>query len=508
MKKNILFILLFSFLIPQTFGNFLSDPTGLDLYKKIDSWYYELELKYIDKELKWWDVNGSIIDDLNKRAKANNLPECFGGEVSASQIQQVYNDNGAANILSELLKDCFDDQESIPTEEFNKFFSIIQESYVQNSIKAQNKVDNIYKIGRIWMYSDGIDENSPFDLVLDLEDINSIIFEEYVPYDWVNIFDLWRSVDGILSGLSPEEAFWLSRYDRYEETKNPATQSGWTTNFDELICIDDNNNSWLSNDVFKDLLSQNNKWNNSSGSQNNENTTNPLAQWNYKKVNDNAVWPCNTFFCIMIDFVTYNHNLLGWGTNLSIEGLFKRSNTHLKKFASTSLIQSKMTTNHFELWLKDLNLPEIFHVWVQVSYKPVPLLNVDKKNTDKDDDEFKYKNLFSKYYANLGLDFERANDVHLFSKKELEIRTGLESQELNSTEFEKRFNKFYAYANEIKKQNSYISRNIIDKKVINEDIEGFYQKYIELESFTRALMEYTFGAKWIITEMNKIPQWG
>jgi len=40
------------------------------------------------------------------------------------------------------------------------------------------------------MYSDGIEENSPFDLVLDLEEINSIIFEESIPYDGVNNFDL------------------------------------------------------------------------------------------------------------------------------------------------------------------------------------------------------------------------------------------------------------------------------------------------------------------------------
>jgi len=33
------------------------------------------------------------------------------------------------------------------------------------------------------MYSDGIEENSPFDLVSDLEEINSIIFEEFIPYD-------------------------------------------------------------------------------------------------------------------------------------------------------------------------------------------------------------------------------------------------------------------------------------------------------------------------------------
>jgi hypothetical protein len=34
---------------------------------------------------------------------------------------------------------------------------------------------------------------------------------------------------------------------------------------------------------------------------------------------------------------------------MSIEDILSRSNEHLKKFAGTSLIQSKMTINNFEL---------------------------------------------------------------------------------------------------------------------------------------------------------------
>jgi len=31
---------------------------------------------------------------------------------------------------------------------------------------------------------------------------------------------------------------------------------------------------------------------------------------NYKKVNDNAFWPCDNFFCIIVSFKMYNHILL------------------------------------------------------------------------------------------------------------------------------------------------------------------------------------------------------
>jgi len=31
---------------------------------------------------------------------------------------------------------------------------------------------------------------------------------------------------------------------------------------------------------------------------------------NYKKVNDNAGWPCSDFFCIMVDFQVHEQQLL------------------------------------------------------------------------------------------------------------------------------------------------------------------------------------------------------
>jgi uncharacterized protein YbjT (DUF2867 family) len=36
------------------------------------------------------------------------------------------------------------------------------------------------------MYSDGVEENSPFDLMTDLNEIDQIIFESDIPYDGVN----------------------------------------------------------------------------------------------------------------------------------------------------------------------------------------------------------------------------------------------------------------------------------------------------------------------------------
>lgn len=479
MKKNIFLILVLGLILPKfSFGDFLSDPTWLDLYKKIDSWVYDLELKYLDKELRWWDMWWNIVDDLNKRAKNAWLNDtCFKWNLSVKDIKDIYNDNNSAEILSNVLKDCFDPEEaSIWTTTFNNYLNIVNESYEENSKKAQTKVDNIYKIWRIWMYSDWVEENSPFDLQIDLQEINSIIFEEQIKYNWVNSTNLWRDVNNLLSWKNLN-----SKTNLVIEDWN-----NWVCNL---------NDSWLSLDSLNNVF-----WNINSP----EETQNKKT-W-YQKVNDNAFWPCNNFFCIAINFVTYNHNLLGWWTNLSIEWLLKRSNTHFKKFASTSLIQAKMTTNHFELWLKDLQLPEIFHVWVQVSYKPVPLMNVDKKNKNKDEDDFKAKNLLDRYYRNFWLDYDRANDLHIFAQKENELKSILDSQELTIVDASEKKWDFQSYIETTKKENDYVSNTVVNKKVLEEDMNDFYNQFIELESFTNAFLDYAIWVKWVVWKMNQIPQ--
>jgi hypothetical protein len=58
------------------------------------------------------------------------------------------------------------------------------------------------------------------------------------------------------------------------------------------------------------------------------------------------------------------------------------------------------------------------------------------------------------------------------------------------TKAEEKENSFYDYLNKIKKENDYVSNTIIDKKVIEEDMNNFYKQFAELESFTNALLDY------------------
>ena len=53
---------------------------------------------------------------------------------------------------------------------------LISSLHINANSTAQEKVQSIYRISRTWLYSDWNDSNSPFDLVIDLENINSILY--------------------------------------------------------------------------------------------------------------------------------------------------------------------------------------------------------------------------------------------------------------------------------------------------------------------------------------------
>lgn len=530
-KKIFLYISLFLVLITkiQTSFGFLSDPLGLDLYEKIDKWVYELELRYVDKELKWWDVNSTIEENLKEYEEFKDIWDCiWDSKFTAEEIQKIANDDNSLELLTKKLEKCSQDW-AISAADIVNYQELFKNYYNESVTKAQTKVDNIYKVSRIWLYSDWVEENSPFDLVVDLQEIDKIIFESEIPYDWVNLQDMWLVVD---SDLWWDDSDYLSEIWLYNDwvfydtwlvnnisIPNILEPSINILDWNEFVCKI--NNSWLSDDFFDNFST----WtiafswnlNNSDYFPYDDDYNywdvdeywNPL--WSYSKVNDNSEFPCNDFFCITIEFVTYSHNLLSFWKSRSIEWFLKQSNKHLKKFVWTSLIQAKMTTNNFEIWLKDLNLPDLFHIWVQVSYKPAPILNLDKAlenadgNKKEDNSDFSSENLLYRYYKNLWLDYDRRNDLELFNDEDNEFKSILDKVELPSVAAEESFNELQELKAKIALENEYVSETVIDKKILEDDINDFYNQFVELETFTKAMMDYTINLNAIVKKMRSIP---
>jgi|GEM_PF-5806299 len=71
------------------------------------------------------------------------------------------------------------------------------------------------------------------------------------------------------------------------------------------------------------------------------------------------------------------------------------------------------------------------------------------------------------------------------------MKSLLDSQELGQKEVVNKTDNLNFYINQIKKENEFVSQTVIDKKIIEEDMSDFYKQFLELESFSRAFMDYS-----------------
>jgi len=179
-----------------------------------------------------------------------------------------------------------------------------------------------------------------------------------------------------------------------------------------------------------------------------------------------------------------------------------------------------MTINNFQIGLKDLNLPDLFHVGVVVTHKPVPMLNLIDKNVsdepkngsdeskgraDHQEEDTKAKNLLENYYTNLGLDYKRQNDLSFFLTSEKEQKEILDRVEHPMVAVETLHNTRLQYEHDLAQTNAYIDR-MIESKILEDDVDEVYNRFIEIQRFTYAMKEFTINLNSIVREMNKIPQ--
>jgi hypothetical protein len=108
----------------------------------------------------------------------------------------------------------------------------------------------------------------------------------------------------------------------------------------------------------------------------------------------------------------------------------------------------------------------MFSIGTQVFRRPAPILNLEKDDKKKDDNEITTKNLLEERYKNLGLDYKRKNDLHKEKQKEGEEKAFNNCPELSNQECAE---KVLARQREALKagfspqKNSYISKAITEK---------------------------------------------
>jgi len=519
MKKVVLFIICFFSVI--SFSNaFFGSSESLDLYKNIDSWIEELWDHMIEYEINWWPENDWVIEEIHFLAYLDAKPLCLDKSkiISNSDFKKIVENQDVKTLFSYMNRYC-DTNELL-----NYYLILFNTHYKKSKYQADKKSEKIYKIWNIGIFSDGILENSGFDLIDDMKEIDKVIFASKNDYNWDEWLDLWESITELTEKINNDMVELANKpiqiIELNELMNNTTIQENNNSNYNiedtqnNYSCPENTENSNLSsnsvdnilNDIEENLSNSGNINNNTGSLTQNKKESKPtiVKEWDYTKITDNSMFPCNTFFCITVEFIMYNHSLFWGWENITIEYLLNRSNKHLRKFAWTSLIPAKMTIWNFELWLEDLNLPDIFHLGFQISKKPIPILNIEKQNK-KDETEFSANNMLKKYYEANWLDYKRRNDLVLLKSLEQEKQSVLNSDYLyNETIYNNQMN-YYTYKLKNKRQNNSYFAKAVEKKVSYWVLQDFEEQFIELSRFTEWINDYVNNMSVIIKNMNEIP---
>lgn len=490
---------------------FLWENLWLDLYKEIDEWILDLEEKNYEYLLWWesWEIN----KEINRILRAEWVWECLNNEnLSIEEVTAI--SEWKINYLdSRISKSCKDKNWDILVDKVNQIQSNIAKINEKYSKMSEEKTKKMIEISNVWIYSDGNLENSWFDLISDIEEINNIIFSTPKRYIWENIM----LQDYVLNNYFKEKRKWYSKTIKTITETPPEPE----------VCSKYSWNSWLNKETLDEILWSLNKkywyievkkeddsWegkkeDDSWGDEKQDFRESPyyniIPTW-YKSINDNFSWWCkDNIFCVSIDFKVYNHKIL-WYWDHSIEWLLRTSNNHLKKFAWSSTSQSSMTSWFFECSVcRSFDFWKMFHMWFRVDSKPVPIMKIEKEDwKKKEKDFFEMKNLLHQYYKSNCLEYDRANDLTIYRQEEIEKSSFDNSDWLTIPEATKKINDWNKYLN-LCKRNKQLTEQMVNQELLTEDMANFYDQFTEIEMHSKSILNYSESMREILLEMRKIP---
>lgn len=528
--KIIYFILLLSLFFKNNAFSYWINYENNWFYSNISKniWKLDSDLYSIELQSNWWTSN-----------KINEITWniCLQNNLTEEQINKISNWN------IEDLKNFLNENCRTNVDLLNKTFGAIQNLKSNTQNEAQNKSQKILNFSNIWVYNDWIEWNWPFDIIKDFENIDKIIFEnkgieeKNDSSDNKKEIDLWEKIKELINNFAKSENISLYENknehtklcdlswncDNYTEVQKIICEKNWNCSKEEkpwflniqnnFLCKKDS--SWLKETTWLiiskvldwKINNENNKENDNERQENtkkdsNKNIINP--SWWYNKINDNKFFPCNNFFCIKIEFKKRENWLLSSGKVPSIEFLIKRSNWHLEKINS-SLSQSKMTTNNFELSLKDINLSEMFHMWFQISYEPVPILKIDKEGEEKEEDwELWLDSQLEKYYEAHWLNYKLRNDISNFNKIDVEKQIVLNTSWTS-------INKISQRALETDRVNldklidlNWITKTLEEKVKVSR-VSDIEEQMKEIEVYNKAINNYIINLGELLKKMVNIP---
>jgi hypothetical protein len=166
MKKYI--ILFFLFLLPYySVEAFLGWNDGLNLYKNISENFNDYQVKLTQKELEWWADGWWIRKNINTRLLEQWFPECITKEISPTEMLDIILED-ISSLNDFVSSECKNNNDNLTIWVAWSIRTTLEKLYNTSKNTADQKIERLQNIESIWLYSDGIQENSWFDLITDI----------------------------------------------------------------------------------------------------------------------------------------------------------------------------------------------------------------------------------------------------------------------------------------------------------------------------------------------------
>ena len=477
-------------MFPLTTQGFLGEDLWLDLYKDIDTNTQAFEGQAYRHELLWksWDIT----EEINRIFTVKNQQACLKSKMTFDEIESVMNGD-LALLSSKIWDDCLDENWKISVLKLTEIQSGISQIVQTKNIEAIKKTSNIYRTARAGIYMNGDLADGPFDLIIDLQRIDDVVFWEIIEYDKTPLNHNKALEERQKSRIAAGERSqgWVVQGDLLQE------HSGFP-----WIC----EVPGLSQNSLDTLFGQSSTLTNISAPtlENESQSSSITSDTSYVPHSDNAYWDCDGFFCIKSWQISYKDEAKSvWSTD-SIQKVIATSTEHLTNFAHTSLLQSKMTTNFFEMGLLVKDLPSLLTMNFIITTKPAPILNLgDNDHLDKW--SFSKDNLIEKYYASAGLEYQRRNSIENLDQSDAKIISLLNCAELPSDCYS---DNLWEYQNRLDQRASEIAtlEKSIQQVGFYNNANQFSQSFGELEAFVWQIQTYSAEVEKYAEQLSDTPQ--
>ena len=276
-KKILLLVLVTSLFIKSSVDvteAFLDWDLGLNLYQELDKGLADFEEKQYVYELSGQDKK-DISENINRILREEKIWDCLKDGATPEIVSSIVNWN-IETLTKNLKEECYDSKTD--TFESKQIWDIVGKlwyikDYYQNA--SAEKAEAIHEISRIWMYSDWNLDNSPFDVIKDLQDIDKIIFTEEIEYIWEEydfltdykddpyISPFFNTIDDLIPSNQDDnnentdinwniiESWLIVNEENWNE--NTYIKEIVTPDWNYYICPPETNLSWLNQDSLNAL---------------------------------------------------------------------------------------------------------------------------------------------------------------------------------------------------------------------------------------------------------------